>query len=322
MATPALKALRKKFANSEITFLANPIIKAALTPNEFCDKWLDQEKGTLRQAKSIKNGNYDCAILFKNSISCAISVLLGQVKERVGYDRDMRGFCLTKKMKPEKLSLRKYKPRAMMTYYLELLNCFGIDESCTKMELSVSSKDIESAQEKLKGKLSEQKKLAVIVPGGAFGPSKCWPQNYYAELSDKIIEKYDCDLIVSVAPNEKEIADGICKLAKHELINLAQTPLTLGELKGLYSKADIVVSNDTGPRHFAVALDRKIVTLFGPNNPLWIDGKHPLEIQIVADVPCAPCGEPICPQKKRLCMESITVEKVMKAVDKLMNTTF
>ena len=85
------------------------------------------------------------------------------------------------------------------------------------------------------------------------------------------MEKYEATVILSVAPNafEQQIGDKICRISKHRLINLGDTPLTLGELKALFSKAELVIANDTGPRHIAIALKRKLITLFGPNDPEW-----------------------------------------------------
>ncbi len=318
MATPAMRALRREYRESHITFIANKIVAQALSPSEFCDEWVIVQGGFLKQIKSIRSGGYDCAILFKNSLSCALKIFLSGIKERVGYKRDMRGALLTKKLSPAKKTDGTFSPRPMMLYYLELLSCIGIEDSDTSMTLSVSKEDEKSLDEKLGAKLNKDKKLAIVVPGGAFGPSKCWPTTNYAKLCDTLIQEHNCLAVVSVAPNERDISKSVCDQAKNELIDLAQTPLSLGELKALFKRADIVITNDTGPRHFAVALERKVITLFGPNDPVWTDSKHNLEIQLVANTDCSPCGNPVCKRDERLCMESITTEKVIEAVKELL----
>jgi heptosyltransferase-2 len=128
---------------------------------------------------------------------------------------------------------------------------------------------------------------------------------------------------------EKQIAAKICASSKsslraqrsnlkHKIINLAERPLTLGQLKSLFSIADLIISNDTGPRHIAVALQRKIVTLFGPNNPAWTDTGYENEIKIVGTAPCAPCHKPVCKKAQHFCMEAITVDMVYAAAQKLL----
>ena len=83
--------------------------------------------------------------------------------------------------------------------------------------------------------------------------------------------------------------------------------------------ADLVISNDTGPRHIAIAFRRKIVTLFGPNNPKWTETDYENEIKIAGNAPCVPCDKPICDKPEHLCMESITVERVCRTAKKLLD---
>ena len=72
-----------------------------------------------------------------------------------------------------------------------------------------------------------------------------------ARTADWLITNYDATVIISVAPErtERQIAQDICALSEHGLINLADRSLSLAELKALFSVADLVISNDTGPRH-------------------------------------------------------------------------
>ena len=162
--------------------------------------------------------------------------------------------------------------------------------------------------------------LVVIVPGGAFGPSKCWPPERFARTADWLITNHRAQVVVSVADNpaERQIAAKVCDSSRHKLISLAEEPLTPGELKALFAAADLVISNDTGPRHIAIALGRKVITLFGPNDPAWTQTGYEHEIQLTPDVHCAPCNRPKCKQSEHLCMQAITVEMVCQAADMLL----
>ena len=162
--------------------------------------------------------------------------------------------------------------------------------------------------------------IVVIVPGGAFGPSKCWLSERFAATADWLIDNYNATVVVSVssAAGERQIAEEICNSSRYQLINLAKRPVNLGELKSLFSVADLVISNDTGPRHIAIAFQRNVVSLFGPNNPAWTDSYYENEIQLIGKAPCAPCGKPVCRKKEHLCMQSITVKMVCEAAEKLL----
>jgi len=134
-------------------------------------------------------------------------------------------------------------------------------------------------------------------------------------------------VVISVAPNsfERQIAEKIWDSSKaqrgnHEnnLVNLADSPVSLGELKVLFAGADLVISNDTGPRHIAIALGRKVISLLGPNNPEWTNFGYENEIRLIGDAACAPCDKPKCEQTEHLCMQAITVEKVCEAAKKML----
>ena len=79
-----------------------------------------------------------------------------------------------------------------------------------------------------------------------------------------------------------------------------------------------MISNDTGPRHIAIALGRRVISLFGPNDPVWTQTGYENEIQLIGEAPCAPCQKPICKEKEHLCMQSITTDAVCEAAKKLL----
>ena len=100
---------------------------------------------------------------------------------------------------------------------------------------------------------------------------------------------------------------------------MAENPLTIGELKALFSIADLVITNDTGPRHIAIALRRNVITLFGPNDPAWTETGWKREIKIIGQADCAPCAKKKCKKRQHECMESITVDMVCEAAEKLLS---
>jgi len=332
LCTPALRAIRRHFKSSRISFFARPAVREVLSPGSFNDIWLEQKIGTpFAIGKMLRKYNFTHAILFKNSFASALAAFLAKIPSRIGYAREGRSFLLTDKLYPPKLPNGRFRPISMIDYYLAIASWLGADTADRNPELSITPQAQQQVRAKLPEVFSSEGPVVVLVPGGAFGPSKCWPTPRFAQTADWLIENYNATVVVSVAstPVEKQIAKEICDSSrlslraqrsnlKHELINLAQTPITLGELKSLFSRADLVISNDTGPRHIAIALRRKIITLFGPNDPVWTDTGYENEIQIVGDAPCAPCGKPVCKETEHLCMQAITVEIVCDAAKKLL----
>ncbi len=318
LATAALRAIRQKFKDAEIYFLANAPVKAVLSDGNFNDQWIDAKGNAFTLARSLRKYSFTDAILFKNSFSSAITVFLAGIKNRIGYARDKRSWLLTNKIAPAKNPDGTFKPASMVDYYLKIAEAIGCQTQDRNLELSINQQDTKTIPSQIQEKLDSDNPVIILVPGGAFGPSKCWLAERYGETAKLLKKQYNAEVLVSVAPNEPELetADIICSLAA-KTTNLGEFRLSLGQLKAVFAKADLVITNDTGPRHIAIALERKLITIFGPNDPEWTLTGYPNEIQIVGTAYCLPCAKPHCFQKKHICMESITVGKVMENVEKL-----
>jgi len=322
LATPALRAIRERFDDARTYFYASPTVRAALEPCEYCDEWIEALSGRSPYgiAKELKKFGFDVAILFKNSFASAAAVFIARIPVRVGYSREWRGAMLTERLTPEKLASGAYKPVSMVDYYLGLAERVGADISERTLTLRVDPDDVRHVTRMFPEVCSSRRPVVVLVPGGAFGPSKCWAAERYGLLADWLVEKHEAVVVVSVAPTdeEKAIATRICDASHFKLINLGERPLSLGQLKGLLGLSDVVVCNDTGPRHMAIAIKKNVVTLFGPNDPAWTETGYEGEIKIVADAKCAPCQKPECTESEHWCMKSISVEAVKDAVAKML----
>ncbi|HAL45444.1 MAG: lipopolysaccharide heptosyltransferase II [Planctomycetes bacterium GWF2_42_9] len=322
MATAALRCIRNTFAGDKIFFLAGKTNADILSGCKFCDEWIIlKDKNILKITDELKKYEFTDAILFKNSFSSALAVFLAGIKNRTGYARDGRGLFLTQKFYPERSSFFDYKPISAINYYLKIPEGLGADTTNKQIELSVNENDKKDVREKFADKIKADKPIVILVPGGAFGPSKMWAEENFAKTADFLIEKFSANVFVSVSPAKKEIeiAEKICSLAKHPIINLGKNPVSLGQLKALFSFADLVITNDTGPRHIAIALNRKLITMFGPNNPAWTANDYKDEVKIIGQAPCVPCDKPICKKDKHFCMESITAEMICQAAEKILN---
>ena len=271
-------------------------------------------------AKILRAKAFTDGILLKNSFGSAMGLFLAGIPSRTGYVRDGRGFLLTNKLYPAKDSRGKFMANPMVDYYLAIAESLGCDVSQRQLELTVDEDKKEELLRKLPSLAESGRPVVILVPGGAFGPSKCWMSERFAQTADWLIDRYNAQVVISVSPNpfEKRIADEICSCSGNQFINLAQTPVTLGELKSLFSMAQLVITNDTGPRHIAIALGRRVVTLFGPNDPAWTDTGYEKEIKLTPEGPCVMCGKPVCDKPAHFCMESITVEKVCQAAQRLL----
>ena len=95
-------------------------------------------------------------------------------------------------------------------------------------------------------------------------------------------------------------------------------PLSLGLSKAAVRRIDLLVTTDSGPRHFAAAFDRPVVTLFGPTHIEWTETYHPRAVNLQKKLPCGPCQLRVCPLEHE-CMVRLTPEEVFTAAEGLLH---
>jgi heptosyltransferase-2 len=139
-------------------------------------------------------------------------------------------------------------------------------------------------------------------------------------LSDRLTEELGATVLLSSAPRERPIIEAIQRHLRHPAIDLASKGLTLGALKEIVRRCDLMVTNDTGPRHIAAAFDVPVVTIFGPTHPEWTEIYYAKERQVAIKVFCGPCQKKTCPLDHR-CMTGITPARVYSTAHALLQET-
>jgi len=151
-------------------------------------------------------------------------------------------------------------------------------------------------------------------------PLRKWQTARFGEVATRVLETHAGSLIVLTgAPSEREAADALCRsLSSPRVISVAgQT--TLRELLTLYTLADVMVTNDSGPGHFASLTPVHAIVLFGPETPRLFGPLAPATTVVWKELACSPCvsvfNHRLSPCRNNVCMQSITVDEVMAAVD-------
>jgi heptosyltransferase-2 len=93
--------------------------------------------------------------------------------------------------------------------------------------------------------------------------------------------------------------------------------LSLGLTKACVRRADLLITTDSGPRHFAAAFSRPVVTLFGPTHIPWTETYYVQAIHLQKKVECGPCQLRVCPLDHR-CMKLLRPEEVHAAAAQLL----
>ncbi len=330
MATPALRALRDRFPQAEIACLMKRYVKPIYTGNPLVDQLITYRagrtnkkagKGLFDLARRLRSAKFDLAVLLPNSFQTALVCKMANIPRIVGYDRDGRGFLLSDKLLPQK-DRGKYVPTPIVRYYMGLVHYLGGQNRDLAMQLFITPSERRHAATVLEDaglpndiyRPASQGKppLILLNPGAHFGEAKCWPASYFATLADRFIEELNATVLISATMRERRILDAILRAMKHMPVNLLEHGNTLGALKEIIRRCDLMVTNDTGPRHIAAAFDVPVVTLFGPTHPEWTEIYFSKERKISVPVFCGPCQKKVCPLDHR-CMTRLTPTMVYEA---------
>ena len=323
MATPAFRAVRNAFPDARVSLLIKKYVRCIVKDSPWFDEVIEYDpggghrgvRGFLRLVRQLRRRRFDLALILVNSLRGAVEARLASARRRVGYDRNGRRMLLTDAVPPPTEN-GKIVPQNMVEYYLRLCSEIGCPPEPTREELFVRDEIDRQAEEFLARHGRDVSKMLVgINPGAAFGSSKCWLPERFARVADSIIERYGCDLFICSAPGEKEIARSIESQMTHRPINPCDDNPGLEVYKGIIKRMRLLVTNDTGARHIAVAFGVPVVVIFGSTSTRYTDINLEHTAIVKADVECAPCQEKTCPRGTHECMKAVTVEMVMEAVD-------
>ena len=324
MATPAFRCIRENFADSHITLLIKKDLRGIIDGSSWFNEVIEFEPGRkstkafLRLIYKLRQERFDMGFLFPNSFSSALTVWLGGVSRRIGYRRDARSFLLTDGI--ERLSENgKFLPTYMGDYYLKLCTQPGCKIGSKKLELFISGECEDSANELIEKHNINKKPFILISPGSSYGSAKLWTADGFARTADLLRETVDCNVVLTSGPGETELADEIEGLSKKGLINLSRASISLDVFKAIVKRCMLLITLDSGPRHFAVALNRPVVVLMGSNDPRYAESEYEIGKVIREDVDCSPCQLKICPTDRR-CMIRISPEKVVKTCIEVLNS--
>jgi heptosyltransferase-2 len=322
MATPALRALRDAHPDAELAVEGPPVLQGLLRGLPTFDRYLPDPgrgvAGVAARRRALRRGRFDWAVLLPDSPRAALGPFLARTPRRVGYARDpMRRLLLTDVLSPPRRDGKRL-PIPMVERYLRITRHLGCPDRGTRPELVVDASVAERVEKNLAQRgVARGEELLLVTPGASFGASKLWPTEHFAAACDGIARRLTLLPLIAPAPSEVAIARQIAERMEERAVVLVDPPADLEELKSLAARARLVLSNDTGPRHIAVALDRPVVVLMGPTDPRHT--AYALDRQRVLREPvhCSPCHYPTCPIDHR-CMTRLHPDRAVTAAEELL----
>jgi ADP-heptose:LPS heptosyltransferase len=147
-------------------------------------------------------------------------------------------------------------------------------------------------------------------------PLRRWAEDRYIELARRLLDaREDLRIVFTGRPDEAPGAERLARaVASPRCVSLAGRT-TLGQLLALYSLSQVLVTNDSGPAHFATLTPIDVVTLFGPETPALFAARTPRNHVLWAGLACSPCvsafNNRLSDCRDNLCMQRIPVDDVL-----------
>lgn len=334
--TPLLKAIRRKYPAAAITYICNKRTEGMLKndPNvsaiyvfekdEYRLLWEESKMKCFKKIyafiKNIRKDRYDA--LIDMSLGYIYSLFLAiftAIPMRVGFNYRDRGRFLT-----HKVEIRAFDNKHVIEYYLELGKALGADSLDKEMSVFITSEDSLWAKKFLSDNgISGNEKICGIIPGcgeswGKDANYRRWSAWKFAETADHISERHGYKILIFGHAKELELCRKVQSEMKARPIQ-ACGKTTLGQLAALLDRCSLVITNDGGPLHMAIALKKKTVSIFGPVDERVYGPYPPCEryITVISEDSCRPCYNNFKYVKCETlnCLKHIGTDKVIKAAE-------
>jgi heptosyltransferase-2 len=318
LSLPALAALRAGCSDASIAVLVREELAGFFDGIGWIDEVIayrlrrgirqleDQRKIIAR----IRQGRFELAVVFPNSVRSALWPMLAGVPVRAGYAGNGRRLLLTHRATPAPDALRGHQRQ----YWLAMLDAtLGISAASAEIfhRLEVSGQSIARMEKWLAShRIHDKTRLIAIAPAAAYGPAKEWPPTYYAELIDLLNTRVGADCVLVGAPADRVKCEQIAAAARAKTM-IAAGETTIAELKALLSLCDAFAGNDSGAMHLAAALGIPAVGIFGSTNPHRTGPIGPRATVVYHPIECSPCLKPTCRFGHYQCLRGIEPEEIM-----------
>ena len=181
---------------------------------------------------------------------------------RIGHARGLSERFLTQGVKKDPTLVREVPSK------LELLRPLGLEPDGERLDTTIDTADPDAAQavEKVQA-LVQGKRYAALNPGARKADHR-WPAEAFGSLARRLHLSSDLVPLVLWGPGEEAIAQAVVEASGGTAV--LAPPTRLGALAALFRGCAVVVTNDTGPMHLAVATGAPVVaTLLAEDGARW-----------------------------------------------------
>jgi heptosyltransferase III len=313
LSLPMAELIKKKYPDCKVVYFIRNYTSSLIDGNPFIDEVVIAEEsgGEIlfgKNIKKIKSKNMDTCVVVNPTFKISLMMFLAGIKNRIGTGYRWYSLLFNKKV----FEHRKHAERHELEYNINLLNKIGVGfkdfSNGIKFYLQVDEKSSEKINSILYEKGFKSGNKIVIIHPGSGGSSVDLPKEKLIELTKMMSNLNNVTIVITGSKNESEL----CRKFEIDksVVNLSGQ-LDLSLLKALINKADLFISNSTGPMHIAAALGVHVIGFFPKilscSQKRW--GPYTEKRTIfIPTIDCSNCTREQC--EKLDCMNSIDIGKV------------
>lgn len=330
MTTPAMRALRDARAGRAITLLASGsgAAVARLVPDvdeviAYDAPWVKHAQpapvaADIAIRETLEARSFDAAVIFtvysQSALPAALLCRMAGIPLRLAYARENPYSLLTH-------WVAETEPGAGIRHevqrQLDLVAEAGAPCIDPRLRLVVPERARRAIADRIRAaRMPKHARLIVLHPG-ATAASRRYPAELYGRVARALTECGAAHVFVTGGSAERALTATVCAATQVNAATDLAGELDLAELGALIARADVLVSNNSGPVHIAAALGTPVVDLYALTNPQHTPWHVPHRV-LFHDVPCKYCYKSVCHQGHHDCLRRIEPGKVVEAVRALL----
>lgn len=302
---PLCNAIKQNIPNAKLTVIANSYTEPILKKIPIIDNiiFVDKYNNGIRQI--FQDYQFDAIFFPRPRFEEAFAGFLSNAKLRIGSGYRLYSFFFNFKIWEHRKKGTKHEAEYNV----------GLLENILDKKIQVTFPEIiipEEIKNKIEKKLTDlniNKKYVIIHPGSG-GSSYDWSPANFGKLSEKIIIKYDIDVLITGVKYEKEICEKVLRYSNFKARNVCGL-FTLDEMIALLKNTKLLVTNSTGVLHIASMFNVPIIGLYPNTSHLSKRRWGPLNNKSLVITP------KFKDNKDKDNMDLISVEDVLKATEKV-----
>jgi heptosyltransferase-1 len=346
---PVLNKLRRRYPTAHLDWLVTPPIAELLRHHSAITNVIEFEREAwskpwrlapfaayARLAAKLHAAAYDLVIDMHGQFRTAALTLATGAPARIGFDRP-RSRVWDASPRKFPLEARKHawqgaREGSWLAYthhiavptldlhavdrYLNVSSILGLDKDPADFSFPIPKTADSRIDSLLRRHGVDRDRLVIMAPGTVW-ETKHWGTDKFAKVAQNFISKGFAVVLIG-SQRERVLCEEVADLAAGAIDLAGMT--TLSELAALVRRSALNITNDSGPMHLAVALNRPVISIFGPTDPVWIGPYGRANAILRADLACSPCylrKLKHC-RHDHACMHSVSAFSVIERAERVM----